>query len=164
MKLYAISRIGDNNKCEFFDKTNSLMFYTNTEVKEGISVTCVFNAKNEILANIKHKDIKVRTKNFYVEEKSGNNFSINLDEKSNLKNEEMDINLKRSFFNKKLQLFVNNNLIMKAYCTTLFRQYLQGKYMINILDESKLNLSVYMALIAFMAIADEYNCTQANSF
>lgn len=51
---------------------------------------------------------------------------------------------------------------MQTKCTTLIRQWMQGNYKINILDESKVNLSVYMLVIAYVVIANEYICTENN--
>ena len=98
---------------------------------------------------------------FKINEVNGNSFVINLDG-NDISSDDGKILLKRTFFNKKISLYVCDKLVMQTKCTTLIRQWMQGNYKINILDESKVNLSVYMLVIAYVVIANEYICTENN--
>lgn len=166
MRLFAISRIGNNKSCDFFDEYNSILFHTETEkLKDSQANTHMFNEKNQLLFTINYLYSKIKAKKFLCLKKgSGCNFEVVLNDKGDLVCDELEILLHRSWFNKKLKLYCKNKLISCVNCKTLLRQWLQGKYSIDILDKDKVELILCMIVIAFIVISDEYICTVRNSF
>ncbi len=156
--------IATNGKCEFKDQSNSVLFYATTqrdEFRGKEAVTSVYDDKGNLLATISYYYGKLKTLKFKINEVNGNSFVINLDG-NDISSDDGKILLKRTFFNKKISLYVCDKLVMQTKCTTLIRQWMQGNYKINILDDSKVNLSVYMLVIAYVVIANEYICTENN--
>lgn len=167
MILKAISRIGNNGNCDFFTGSCSVLYHTETTISQNQNkqTTLVYDLNGNLLAHIDCPYFKFKAKKFFVEEVDKESFTVILDNKNRLICEKYDICLYRSWFNKKIKIYCSDSLIAKGICKTMFRQWMQGKYKIDILDVGKINIIVYMIIIAFIVIADEYTCnTVSESF
>ena len=159
MEMFAVSNIGGDGTCTFTDKFDTTLFYIKTEKLESEkSVTSIYDGNNNLLFLIQYLNSKIQAKKFIVTEANENLCEVVLTNDNKIVCDKLNISLSRSMCNKKIKVYQNDKLICNIKCKTLIRQWLQGKYNVDILDENQVNLCVCMAVISFIAISDEYIC------
>lgn len=131
---------------------------------DGMCEILVLDDSQKVISKAMYEENKYKIpEKFEIDCLSGEKLIINYDN-SNKKIVSSSIKVKRSFYDWKISIFKDDEIVVDLKCKSLIRRHIFGKYKMEIKDKESESLCLILSMIVFKILHDEYNLTSGGFF